>query len=118
MDSDYYKTLYDSAIENDADIVVGDEIMEFPNATIPKDNVELPSLGKEIMCNWYKRTIGLFCHNKLVRRSIYTENNILPWVGLNMWEDNGIFSRLFYYADKVAQAHGPFTTITDAMLPV
>lgn len=48
----------------------------------------------------------MFCHNKLVKRSLYTEHDILPWVGLNMWEDNGLLARLFYYGDKLAQIHG------------
>ena len=107
VDKEYYKLLYDAAVEHHADIVVGDEVMEYPNSTIPKDNIVLPSTGKEIIRNWYKRTVGLFCHNKLVRREIYTENNILPWHGLDMWEDNGLFARIFYYADKVVQVHGP-----------
>lgn len=107
VDTDYYKSLYDKALETGADIVVGDEVMEYPHRSVPKNNDPLPGLGKEIMRNWYRRTIGLFCHNKLVKRSIYTDNDVLPWEGLNMWEDNGLFARLFYYADKIAQAHGP-----------
>jgi len=106
IDADYYKSLYDTAIQTNADIVIGDEVMEYPDKTISKDNSVLPSSGKEIMKNWYKRTVGMFCHNKLVRRSIYVENDILPWEGLNMWEDNGLFARLFYHADKVVQTHG------------
>ena len=35
-----------------------------------------------------------------------SEHDILPWVGLNMWEDNGLLARLFYYGDKLAQIHG------------
>lgn len=107
VDVDYYKSLYDTALKTNADIVIGDEVMEYPNKVIPKDNVALPSSGKEIMRNWYKNTVGMFCHNKLVKRSIYIENDILPWEGLNMWEDNGLFARIFYYADKVVQVHGP-----------
>lgn len=107
VDVDYYKSLYDTALKTNADIVIGDEVMEYPNKVIPKDNIALPSSGKEIMRNWYKNTMGMFCHNKLVKRSIYIENDILPWEGLNMWEDNGLFARLFYYADIIVQSHGP-----------
>lgn len=107
VDVDYYKSLYDTAIQTNADIVIGDEVMEFPNKIIPKDNSLLPSSGKEIMKNWFRNTVGMFCHNKLVRRSLYIENGIFPWEGLNMWEDNGLFARLFYYAENVAQVHGP-----------
>ena len=107
VDADYYETLYKIALETGADIVVGDEVMEYPDKIIPKENPPLPQSGKEIMMNWYKDTVGLFCHNKLVRRRIYTDNDILPWENLNMWEDNGLFARLFYHAEVVAQAHGP-----------
>lgn len=107
VDNDYYITLYNTALQTNADIVIGDEVMEYPDKVIPKDNSALPYSGKEIMRNWYRDTVGMFCHNKLVKRSIYKENDILPWDGLNMWEDNGLFARLFYYADKIVQAHGP-----------
>ncbi len=99
--------MYDAAIESDADIIVGDEVMEYTGHTVPKDNEPLPSDGKQIMRLWYQNTVGLFCHNKLVKRTLYTDNDILPWVGLNMWEDNGLFARLFYHARKVVQTHGP-----------
>lgn len=107
VDTDYYESLYKVAIETNADIVVGDEVMEYPDKVIPKDNSPMLASGKEIMREWYRNSIGMFCHNKLVKQSIYQGNDILPWEGLNMWEDNGLFARLFYYADKVAQTHGP-----------
>lgn len=106
VDAGLYETLYKEAVKNNADIVVCDEIMEYDGYQIPKPTDTIPYCGKEIMSNWYKCTIGMFCHNKLVRRSLYNDNNILPWIGLNMWEDNGLFARLFYYADKVVQIHG------------
>lgn len=106
VDSGLYETLYKEAVKNNADIVVCDEIMEYDGYQIPQPTDILPSCGKEIMSNWYKCTIGLFCHNKLVRRSLYADNKVLPWVGLNMWEDNGLFARLFYYAGKIVQIHG------------
>ena len=107
VDVDYYKLLYDTAVKSNADIVIGDEVMEYPDKVIPKYNSMLPLSGKEIMRNWYRNTVGMFCHNKLVKRSVYIDNDILPWEGLNMWEDNGLFARLFYHSDKVVQTHGP-----------
>jgi len=107
VDTDYYQSMYDAAVESNADIVVGDEMMEYTDRIVPKGNDPLPSEGKQIMRFWYKNTVGLFCHNKLVKRTLYTDNDILPWIGLNMWEDNGLFARLFYYARKVVQTHGP-----------
>lgn len=107
VDADYYETLYECAVTNDADIVVGDEVMEYPDKAIPKESLILSSSGKEILKNWYRNTIAMVFHNKLVKRSLYADNDILPWKGLNMWEDNGVFARLLYHAGKVVQAHGP-----------
>ena len=98
--------VYDEAIRTGADIVVCDEIEELSTGQRLKPAGNLPENGKQLMKNWYKNTIGLFCHNKLVKRSLYTDNDILPWVDLNMWEDNGLFARLFYHAGKVTQISG------------
>lgn len=109
VDIDLYKKLYEKATESDADIVVCDEVMEYRNRQVICHEYDLPDNGKQIMRNWYRQTVGMFCHNKLVKRSLYLDNNVLPWPDLNMWEDNGLFARLFYFADKVVQIHGaPF----------
>lgn len=107
VDIDYYKSLYETAIQTNADIVIGDEVMEYVDRTIPQSNPPLAYSGNSIMKDWYRNVVGMFCHNKLVRRSIYVDNDILPWIGLNMWEDNGLFARLFYHAHNVVQSHGP-----------
>lgn len=107
VDVDLYEKMYLEAIRTNADIVVSDEVLEYENRSQKKRIADLPSDGKQLMREWYKNTIGLFCHNKLVRRTLYVDNDILPWIGLNMWEDNGLFARLFYYATKVSQIHGP-----------
>lgn len=106
VDAELYETLYKKAIETDADIVICDEVMEFEHTQVPKPTCLLPHCGKDILRHWYSNTVGMFCHNKLVRNSLYKDNNIYPWVGLNMWEDNGLFPRLFYHADKISQIHG------------
>ncbi len=106
VDLDLYERLYDTAVEKGADIVVCDEIHEcFDGSHLQKVGL-LPEHCKDVIKNWYKATLGMFCHNKLVKRSLYTKHDILPWVGLNMWEDNGLLARLFYYGDKLAQIHG------------
>lgn len=106
VDADLYRILYNKAIETNADIVVCDEVEEYDTCSRPKPAGKIPNHGKGLMKNWYANTLGMFCHNKLVKRNLYVENDVLPWDGLNMWEDNGLFARLFYYADKVVQIHG------------
>ncbi|MDE6234863.1 MAG: glycosyltransferase [Muribaculaceae bacterium] len=106
VDTDLYEILYVKAKDSNADIVVCDEVMEFDGYYIPKRHRILPKKGNVVLKNWYKESIGLFCHNKLVKRELYTDNNILPWTGLNMWEDNALFARLFYYANTIVQLEG------------
>lgn len=106
VDPELYQTLCEVAKKEEADIVVCDEVMEYKDKTVSNPTVQLSPSGRAIMKDWYRSTIGLFCHNKLVRRSLYINNEIFPWEGLNMWEDNGLFARLFCYANKVAQIQG------------
>lgn len=106
VDLDLYERLYNTAIEQNAEIVVCDEIHECKDGSRLHEINTLPENCKDVVKNWYKFTLGMFCHNKLVRRSLYIEHDILPWKGLNMWEDNGLITRLFYYGNKLAQIHG------------
>lgn len=106
VDLDLYERLYNTAVEQNADIVVCDEIHECKDGPHLCEINSLPEHCKDVVKNWYKFTLGMFCHNKLVKRSLYIEHDILPWIGLNMWEDNGLMTRLFYYGNKLAQIHG------------
>lgn len=106
VDLDLYEKLYNKAIETNADIVVCDEIHECVDGPHLKEEKNLPTDCKTIVKNWYRDIVGMFCHNKLVRRSLYVDNGVYPWEGLNMWEDNGFVTRLFYFGGTLAQIHG------------
>lgn len=108
VDLDLYEKLYNKAIETNADIVVCDEIHEYADRSILKQESDLPSDCKTIVKNWYSNTVGMFCHNKLIKRSLYADNDVYPWDDLNMWEDNGFVTRLLYYGNKLAQIHDSF----------
>lgn len=105
VDHDLYRAMYTMAVDTGADVVVCDEVQEYKKGRAVLRTPALPYDGKELMATWYRCTLGLFCHNKLVKRSLYTDNGILPWPGLNMWEDNGLFARLFYFARNIKQIH-------------
>lgn len=107
VDIDLYKTMYEKAIADNADIVVCNEAYEYIDKSELHIIDPLPQYCKDVVKLWYKRPLGMFCHNKLIKRSLYVDNGILPWVGLNMWEDNGLLTRLFYYGKKLSQIHGP-----------
>ena len=102
VDGDLYERMYNEAIASEADVVMCGSIHEYSGRSEVHE-VELePCNCKDIVRNWYKKCIGMHCWNKLVRRSIYADNEILPWLGLNMWEDNGLMSRIFYHATKLS----------------
>lgn len=97
-----YETLYNKAINDKADIVICDIIENYTNHSIRHKQEPLYTDPHDVLRNWYHHNLHMSCCNKLVRRSIYCDNNILPWVGLNMWEDNGLTTRLLYHASKIS----------------
>lgn len=108
VDPDLYERLYAKAIAEDADVVMCPEQVHWPSHTDVGSLRPMPATSREVMRQWYKNTIGLFCHNKLIRRSLYADHDILPWPGLNMWEDNGLMARLFYYGGKLSTIDGSY----------
>lgn len=108
-DTDLYERMYNKAIAEDADIVVCDEIWEYLNRSSLVVEPGLSNCPREIVKNWYHYSFGMYCHNKLVRRGLWEEyDDLLPWEGLNMWEDNGLMFRVFYYANKITQIRGSY----------
>lgn len=107
VDTDLYKTMYWEAIRSDSDIVKCPICDEYKSGGITRPYHNLPSSCNEILENWWHDSEGMFCWNKLVRRSIYTNNELKPFDGVNMWEDNGLMLRVFYYAKGFSQIEGP-----------
>jgi Glycosyltransferases involved in cell wall biogenesis len=98
--------MYNKTIEENADIVVCDFLMDWGKATkifpqiYSSNNVEYTKLllsGKAMP--------GVV--NKLIRLSLYTKNNIMPVEGINMGEDYLITPRLAYFANKIAKVDLP-----------
>lgn len=106
VDEQLYATMYEKAIQTNADIVVCDEIYEERDGNILHRVETLPSTCRSLLVNWYKNTIGFFVHNKLIKRSLYVDNDVYSWDGLNMWEDNGLIARLLYYGGGLSQVRG------------
>lgn len=106
VDLDYYEKLYQEAIRTDADVVVGGIRDEYKDHGVTRSMEVLPSTCREVVKNWYCKSVGMFTWNKLVRRSIYADNDLQPFTGVNMWEDNGLMLRVFYYAKGLSQIEG------------
>lgn len=102
VDVDYYEKMYEEAIRCDADVVFAPIVDEYVGSSVLRKMESIPNTGKEIVSSWYGTNIAMFTVNKLVKRSIYTDNGILPFEGVNMWEDNGLMLRVLYYTNKVS----------------
>lgn len=101
VDTNLYEKMYNKAIEENADVVGCGFLYESLSGVEVHKNELFYSDGKSLLKSWYKSVCHMSTCNKLVRRSIYTDYGILPWIGLNMWEDNGLLTRVFYYAKKI-----------------
>lgn len=100
VDVTLYQQMYEKAIADSSDIVVCDFIYETIKGPILYSQPEISGSSKIALENWYKHFFHMSCANKLVRRTLLTDNDLLPWPGLNMWEDNGLMMRTFYHATK------------------
>ena len=108
IEPDMIEVMVRKAIETDADIVVSDMIMEYPDRTeIVEDylsDIENEHF-KDIILNDYSHT---FLCNKLVRRELYLRPDSRAPQGLNYYEDRHIMSRLYYFAKKIVKLNRAF----------
>ena len=107
IDSDDYialdmvEKMVDSAQKEKADITICDFNYVYKNKIVhksvnpPLDNIKCLNA---ILTGFVHASV---C-NKLIKRSLYVDNKILPTIGLNMWEDLSVMYKLMYHAEKVA----------------
>lgn len=107
VDTELYEKMYCEAIRSGADVVKCPIRDEYKDWGITRRYHQIPLSCKEVVRNWWCDSEGMFCWNKLVRKSIYTDNDFQPFYGINMWEDNGLMLRVFYYANGFSQIDGP-----------
>lgn len=106
VDVDLYEKMYDAAVFHSADVVFCPVVDEYANHSSLRTSQVFSDNGKDLVSNWYCTNIGMQTWSKLVRRTIFTENEIYPYEGINLWEDNGLMLRLFYYANKIVSIEG------------
>ena len=106
IDPNIVETMVKAATAEDSDIVICDLVFIF------KDRIEHrksnPSLipiecMKQILTG---KVHGSVC-NKLIRRELYTNNNIYPIEGIDMLEDLVVTYRLMYFATKISYVSQP-----------
>lgn len=108
IDPEMIEVLYMKAKAENADIVVSDMIMEYPDRTVILcDNLSKNENEQfyEIIKNEQSHTF--FC-DKLVRRDLYTRPDCRVPEGLNYYEDRHVMTRLFYFAKKIVKVDQAF----------
>lgn len=108
VDVELYERMYNEAVRSGADIVMCPIRDEYKEGWRNRSFEKLPSTCNEVLENWYRHSVGMFAWNKLVRRDIYVNHDILPFEGINMWEDNGLLLRLFYYGKGLSSIDGAY----------
>lgn len=102
IDKDYVSDLMRIANQDDSDIVISDYYISYlKNEQYRQQQVNCKS-GKELAKQILSGELQGFLWNKLIRRTLFLKNGILPIKGINMWEDMHITCRLSYLANRVS----------------
>lgn len=91
-----------SAQEADADISICDYTIVYDNGISKRINVNPPLGNIACLQKIFSGDVHSSVWNKLIRRSLYFNNDIFPIDGLNMWEDLSVMFRLIFYAKKIS----------------
>lgn len=100
VDLDFVEKLVKKQMECDADMVSSDCIYEslYKKTIIQCSRTKIPH-ELALSCIFGKNLINIW--GRLIRKSLYIENNVSVKEGLNMAEDYQVISRLAYYARKI-----------------
>lgn len=107
FDSDDYvepemiELLVEKAIEDNADIVICDMDYVYENHSV-SIHVDPPLNKIELISKLFTGEVHSSLCNKLIRRSLYVENNVLPTIGLNMCEDLSVLYKLLYFSKRIS----------------
>ena len=101
LELDMVEKMYQSAIYNNADIVCCGINLEYPNMTKKECYSKMDDISNFLGIKYLEGGIYSSLCNKLIRRELYINNNILPYENIQMWEDLGQTFRLRFYASKI-----------------
>ena len=107
VEQEMYEVMYQTAIKENADIVVCDFIAEYLTKhvyKIQKCALDKVAFVEQLLCGEIHNGI---C-NKLINRKLYSFLSFHWKTGCNMWEDVSIIPRLAFFATKIAYVHEAF----------
>lgn len=101
VDTNIYSLMYRAAVENDSDIVVCNHFYE-QQGNVSMRKMVFHDTPKECLQHWYKKDQNYsMLWDKLIRRDLFVQNNILPYIGIDYGEDFACMVRIFYYARSI-----------------
>lgn len=108
IEQNYFKDMYEYAIENKADIVISDYYKDFDNGELIYIQDQKGCKYKEITKKQAIENIFLSkgypaVWNKLIKRELYTENKIKHPNGISLGEDLAVTPKLMYCAKKIVK---------------
>lgn len=106
VELDMLENMYSRALKTDADIVACDLYVEHSmTRKCVKDNI---SIDRKILLGEVIRHKHIFLWNKLVKRSLYTQNK-LRWIeGIDYGEDYIMLLQLFFVAKRLEYIQFPY----------
>jgi glycosyltransferase involved in cell wall biosynthesis len=109
VEPEMYEKMYDKAVAESADVVIAGFKRETPQGPVTVSVGNLPADVHVMFQELYRNKIPFYpcVWNKLFKRSIYVDNNILPYEGLALGEDVNLTFRLLFYARRLAVVDEP-----------
>ncbi len=100
-ETDMIEQMYERAKGDDADVVISDFLIDYPHRTTYSIQ-KCPPTGEECVNDILRGKLYGSVWNKMIRRSIFVDNN-LNWVeGISLWEDLLITTKVFCYVNRVS----------------
>lgn len=101
IEQDFYERVYSEAVKTGADIVATNYYRETDDGAVEVKADYFSDQPKECIKNLYRNNFPPFLWSHLVKGSLYVENDIYPYEGINTGEDLNVLLRVFYYAKKL-----------------
>lgn len=109
VDTDMYESMYNKAKEDGVEAVCCDIVLEFDNQSVTlsvtdeyEDHQMMYDCKAPISVEYFS-----MC-NRLVSREVFERNTILPFEGVNMWDDVGLATRVRFYCRSTSVINREF----------
>lgn len=105
VDTDMIRQMVLVAESEKSDITICDFYFDYGQKK-KYSHVNPPLTPNECLCAILKGQVHSSVCNKLIKRSLYIENSIIPIEGIDMLEDMSVMCRLMFFATKISYCPG------------